>query len=207
VIHGGRQVRAYFDETTITVYQAYSDEIALPAIRSGRFVSPFKLNRMSWIKPSFLWMMYRSNWGRSQGQNRILAIKLKRQDFEHILSQAVLSAFDASVYRDQEAWAARLKDSDVRVQWDPERSLTLEKTDSRAIQIGLSGETLRAYAHQMICSITDITDSVVKLRHQQPVTIDMIPVENVYPVPADIAQTIGMDLTPVSAPLRMGNLS
>jgi hypothetical protein len=59
-----RQIRAVYDEHTIRVYQADSDEIADAALGKGTFVSPpFKMERMTWIKPSFLWMMYRSGWG------------------------------------------------------------------------------------------------------------------------------------------------
>ncbi|MDR7325687.1 hypothetical protein J2S44_005937 [Catenuloplanes niger] len=52
-----RQVRAVFTDRTITVYQAYSPEIALPALAAGHFVPPFRPGRMTWIKPSFRWMM------------------------------------------------------------------------------------------------------------------------------------------------------
>jgi hypothetical protein len=55
-----RQVRAQFTDRTLTVYQAYPSEIADAAVRAGTFVPPFKRERMTWIKPSFLWMMYRS---------------------------------------------------------------------------------------------------------------------------------------------------
>jgi hypothetical protein len=53
-----RQIRAACSATTITVYQAYSPAIAAPALAVGRFVAPFKRERMTWIKPSFLWMAY-----------------------------------------------------------------------------------------------------------------------------------------------------
>lgn len=55
-----RQIRAVYDEETITVYQAYSAEIALPAVTNQSLsASPaFQLSRMTWIKPSFMWMMY-----------------------------------------------------------------------------------------------------------------------------------------------------
>jgi len=56
----GRQIRALFSARTVTVYQAYAPEIADPALVAGTFVPPFRLGRMTWIKPSFLWMMYRS---------------------------------------------------------------------------------------------------------------------------------------------------
>ena len=55
-----RQVRAVWDAHSITVYQAYGPAIAEPAVAAGRFVAPFSRSRMTWVKPSFLWMMYRS---------------------------------------------------------------------------------------------------------------------------------------------------
>ncbi|MFC3502078.1 DUF4291 family protein [Micromonospora krabiensis] len=47
------QIRARFDADTVTVYQAYPPEIAEPALAAGRFVAPFRRERMTWIKPSF----------------------------------------------------------------------------------------------------------------------------------------------------------
>jgi hypothetical protein len=47
-----REIRADYDDATITVYQAYSAAIALPAVRHNRFVPPFSRDRMTWIKPS-----------------------------------------------------------------------------------------------------------------------------------------------------------
>ncbi len=40
------------------------------------------MNRMTWIKPNFLWMMYRSGWAVKKNQERILAIKLTKKGFE-----------------------------------------------------------------------------------------------------------------------------
>ena len=56
-----RNIYAVFDEKTIRVYQAYNNEIADEALKLGKFGSKFSLTRMTWIKPSFLWMMYRLN--------------------------------------------------------------------------------------------------------------------------------------------------
>ena len=53
---------AQYDENNIRVYQAYANPIADEAIRGATFGPSFKLSRMTWIKPSFLWMMYRSGW-------------------------------------------------------------------------------------------------------------------------------------------------
>jgi len=55
-----RQIRALYDDQTITVYQAYSASIAIPAVKEQKLnASPdFLIGRMTWIKPSWSWMMY-----------------------------------------------------------------------------------------------------------------------------------------------------
>ncbi len=68
---------------------------------------------MTWIKPSFLWLIHRSNWARRPGQERVLAVRMTRQGWEDALSRAVLTTADPTAV----ARAA------VHVQWDPERSL------------------------------------------------------------------------------------
>ncbi|MGL4668181.1 MAG: DUF4291 family protein [Saezia sp.] len=84
-----QQIRAVYDEQSIRVYQAYSKEIALPALKAQRFVAPFKLTRMTWIKPSFLWMMYRAGYGlKDDGQAYILAIDIKREGFDWALEHS-----------------------------------------------------------------------------------------------------------------------
>lgn len=54
-----RQIRALYDDETITVYQAYSEEIAIPAVREQCLTASPKFSgtRMTWIKPSWCWMM------------------------------------------------------------------------------------------------------------------------------------------------------
>src|ERR1043166_646592 len=94
------EIRADFDDETIVIYQAYPSEIALPALQHNRFIPPFSLGRMTWIKPSFLWLMERSNWGRKPGQEHILAVRITREGWEEALSQAVLTSPEKSVYRD-----------------------------------------------------------------------------------------------------------
>ena len=95
-----REIRTDYGTSTLVVYQAYSKEIALPALAAGRFVAPFSLNRMTWIKPSFLWMMHRSNWGQKASQEYILAVRIVRAGWEDALSQAVLTAPEQGIYRD-----------------------------------------------------------------------------------------------------------
>jgi hypothetical protein len=109
-----RFIYAVYDDETIRVYQAYSDRIADEAIKLGTFGSAFKLDRMTWIKPSFLWMMYRSGWATKEGQNRILAIDMKRKGFDLIVRNAVLSSFSQDIYGTYENWKACLVKSSVR---------------------------------------------------------------------------------------------
>ncbi len=64
----GRQLLAQFDDDTIVVYQAYRPEIGHYTAQHGRFGGGFSFERMSWIKPNFLWMMYRSGWGTKEAK-------------------------------------------------------------------------------------------------------------------------------------------
>jgi hypothetical protein len=76
---------------TITVYQAYAPDIGLPAAAEGRFPAAWKRDRMTWIKPSFRWMTYRSGWGTKEGQETILAVEITREGFEWALERACLA--------------------------------------------------------------------------------------------------------------------
>ena len=146
-----------YDATTVRVYQAYSDTIADSALAHGTFVSPpFKMDRMTWIKPSFLWMMYRAGWGlKDAGQKRILAIDITREGFEWALSHGCLSLADESLSKEE--WNKLKNSSPVRIQWDPERDLFLQPLPYRAIQIGLSKEAVALYVQEWIRRITDVT--------------------------------------------------
>jgi hypothetical protein len=132
-----QQIRALYGDATIRVYQAYSNDIADAALAHGTFVSPpFKVDRMTWIKPSFLWMMYRAGWGlKDAGQSRILAIDITREGFEWALAHGCLSYPADSI--NQQEWLRLKNSSPVRIQWDPERDLLLQPLKHRAIQIGL----------------------------------------------------------------------
>lgn len=153
-----RQIRAVYDDHIIRVYQAYSDQIADAALVSGTFISPpFKMDRMTWIKPSFLWMMYRAGWGyKDPGQHRILAIDIKRDGFDWALAHSCSSHPAPSMSRDD--WDKLKAASPVRIQWDPERNLHLQPLTHRAIQVGISGEAVRRYIDEWIVKVTEVTD-------------------------------------------------
>jgi hypothetical protein len=190
-----RQIRAAFDDTTLTVYQAYSPQIADAALKARTFVPPFKLTRMTWIKPSFLWMMYRSGWATKPGQERILAVRITREGFEEALRGACLSHFDPSAYADHAAWQQRKRISAVRVQWDPERTVDLRPLPWRTIQIGLAGPAIRKYVAEWIIDITDITDLSKACRHEPARIGALVAREEPYPLAREIAKNIGASVT------------
>ncbi|MFF3856456.1 DUF4291 domain-containing protein [Micromonospora sp. NPDC002575] len=190
-----RQIRARYSADTITVYQAYPPQIAEPAVAAGRFVAPFKRERMTWIKPSFLWMMYRCGWATKEGQERVLAVDLRREGFEWALERACLSHHDPDLYPDRAAWSRQLKASPVRVQWDPERSLRLAALPHRSLQVGLSGPAVAGYVDEWVVAIRDVTSDVRQIRDlvrsgDDRAAAARLPVEQVYPLPERIAAVV-----------------
>ncbi|MCW8375971.1 DUF4291 domain-containing protein [Streptomyces justiciae] len=146
------QIRADYDADTIVVYQAYAPAIADAALRAGRFVAPYSFHRMTWIKPSFSWLMHRSNWARKPGQERVLAVRITRQGWEEALSRAVLTTADP----------AAVAQAAVHVQWDPERSLRGAALNHYSIQVGIGRELIRTFTDEWIVGLTDLTPQVRK---------------------------------------------
>ncbi|MFF5165090.1 MULTISPECIES: DUF4291 domain-containing protein [Streptomyces] len=151
------EIRARHTDSTVTVYQAYRPAIGLAAARDGRFPSEWKRDRMTWIKPSFLWMMYRCGWGAKEGQETVLAVEITREGFGWALENAELSHYVRGVHADRATWQRDLRRSPTRVQWDPERDLHLNALPHRSLQLGLSGEAARRYADEWLVSVTDVT--------------------------------------------------
>ena len=194
----GRHILAQFDENTAVVYQAYRPAIGRFAAEHGYFGGEFSLDRMSWIKPNFLWMMSRSEWGTNPGQEVILAVWLKRSAFDEILASAVHSSFVAEVYGSKKAWQQAVKTSGVRLQWDPDRHPSGAKLERRAIQLGLRGSVLARYAREWIVNIEDISE-FVQQQHQYKAGDRpqlLTPCETVYPVTnPDICQKLGLSIS------------
>lgn len=190
------EIRADYDGRSIVVYQAYNKAIALAALQHQRFVAPFSLNRMTWIKPSFLWLMERSNWGLKSGQEMILAVRITRQGWEEALSHAALTAYDARAYRDYTDWRARFERALVHVQWDPERTLRGKSLEIRSIQVGLSRHIIEKYVNEWTLEIRDYTPLTRKIYSllqagQEAKARGFLPKERVYTLDPALAQRIG----------------
>jgi hypothetical protein len=150
---------------------------------------------MSWIKPNFLWMMYRCGWASKEGQEVVLAVRLKRTAFDDILRRAVHSSAVPEVYESQAAWKAAVTRSDVRLQWDPDHLPSGAPVERRAIQLGLRRKVLAKYAEEWILGIKDISEFVrEQSQHARSPFHGLITSrEEVYPLPApEIAASLGV---------------
>ena len=159
----GNHILAQLRGENIFVYQAFNPQIADYAVRHQQFGGPhYSFSRMSWIKPNFLWMMYRAGWASKPGQERILAIEIGLDKFEYILSQAVISSYQQDLYETRALWADAVENSEVRLQWDPDHDPYGQKLERRAVQLGMKGRVLKSFATDWIVSIEDITDFVTR---------------------------------------------
>jgi hypothetical protein len=179
----GHHVLAQYDDDTVVVYQAYRRSIGRFAATHGWFGGGFSLSRMSWIKPNYLWMMYRCGWGTKVDQEVVLAIWLRRAAFDAIVAQAVPSAWDRERYADRDGWQEAVRTSDVRLQWDPDHGPSGAPLERRAVQLGLRGEVLARYAREWIAHLDDVSPLVAagreQLRRGEPL---VTPREDVYPL-------------------------
>lgn len=152
---------AEWDEEGVFFYQAFNEEIADWALQHQRFGGPqFKPTRMTWIKPSFAWMLYRAGYGdKDQNQARVLKVKLSHGAVAEILGRCTEGHGKGG--------------GEGRVQWDPSRSLSrasqiqpLEPAKvegERAIQIGLKGALSEYYVDQAL-AIADVTALAHRVR-------------------------------------------
>ncbi|KAF8069921.1 ATP-dependent RNA helicase DHX8 [Lyophyllum atratum] len=193
-----RQIRALYDDETITVYQAYSAAIAIPAVKEQKLsASPaFKPSRMTWIKPSWCWMMYRSGYShKDKNQEHILALKMKREDFHQLLAAASVSCGGHLTTEE--------KSRQVRVQWDPERSPALDVLPYRSIQIRISSVMSKTWVDGWIVSIEDVTAAAKALKRaleEEPKwTLEdlaargLVPREEVYEISNELRKILKMD--------------
>jgi len=191
----GRHILAQYDDHEVVVYQAYKPSIGHYAASHGYFGGEFSYSRMSWVKPNFLWMMYRSGWGTKPGQEVVLAVHLERDFFERLLAEAVHSSFVPEVYGSHDEWKRRLTESDVRLQWDPDHGPKGGKLARRAIQLGIRGSTLATYGRSAILAIEDVSPLVSAGRQllDSPERLET-PAERVFvPRERSVREHLGLD--------------
>jgi len=195
-----RQIRAHLPTpTTITIYQAYSDPIATAAVASQSLsASPlFNPARMTWIKPSWCWMLYRSGYSyKDANQARILALTMRLEDFWWLLRRA----------RVTDEGGFKKGGEEVRVQWDPERGVRLGRMEgTRSVQIGVPRDLSGRWVEEMVVGIEDVTERAREMKRvldedvdrkvgrDELVEMGLVPVEEVVDVPEDVRARLGMN--------------
>ena len=161
----GHHIMAQYDNKKVVVYQSYRPSIGNFAIKNQYFGGDFSLARMTWIKPIFLWMMYRNGWGVKEGQEVVLALHLKREAFERYLNLAVYSSYLEEIYGSRDNWTEAVKNSDIRLQWDPDHDPYGAKLERRAIQLGIRNNEIEKFAKDDIIEIEDISQFVKEQRN------------------------------------------
>jgi hypothetical protein len=195
----GRHILAQFDDDTVIVYQAYNHGIGRSAAEHGAFGGGgFSFARMSWVKPNFLWMMYRSGWGSKENQEVTLALRLRRPFFEELLALAVPSTWDRERFSSEQEWSHAVAASSVRLQWDPDHSPAGGPLERRALQMGLRRDALAAMGKRELVEVLDISDFVREQRSALSsvgVSALITPRERVYR-PADPEVAAQLHLAP-----------
>lgn len=192
-----RKIFANYDTEGVYVYQAFTPSTVAAALKRGTFSTGFSLDRMTWIKPSFGWMLYRSGYASKHRQEAVLKIKLTHTGFLEILRQSVETTFNPRIYESEPLWALALSKSEVRHQWDPERALSGEKLDRRAIQIGIRGETVRRYVNEWIIGLEEVTNlakEIGKAVQERKSVLPETPLEEEYVVDGALNQRLGVSL-------------
>lgn len=126
-----------------------------------------------------------------------MAIEITREGFEWALRHSCLSHYIPGEEISQEEWRKKLRASPVRVQWDPERDISMRSLSYRSIQIGLSGEAVGRYIDDWIISVTDVTatmrliDGYLKIGDVQAAK-GCLPKETPFALPEDLQEHLKM---------------
>lgn len=149
-------------------------------------------------------MLYRAGYSyKDKGQERILALTLTHECFKTLLRKAVLShgsdVIDSGAKAKSEG---REKPNSVRVQWDPERTVRLEKLEYRSIQIGVPGTMVDELVEGTV-QIEDVTERARDLKkaldEAEDVSMEelaergLIPEERPFDVDEELRDILKMD--------------
>ncbi len=150
------------DQDTYALFMAFSPEY----LDGNSFSEKLRLDRMSWLKTSLLWMLWRSNWGHKKGQERILQFEVSSSYLDEL--------FELAVYVDDIEGSPQVIRQD-----DPDR-IIIEKTWLRGRQgyfhksestphLGIRSSVLRDFAECFsTAGIEDITEIVQFIEEERP---------------------------------------
>jgi hypothetical protein len=150
---------------------------------------------MTWIKPSFLWLMHRSHWGQKSGQERTLAVRIRRTGWEKALSLGVLTHPEPSIHGRSGEWEKQFQNALVHIQWDTERSLRGSAQNRYSIQVGISRHLIQEFVDEWIVSLKDLSPTVAKIRQllqsgKEKNAKRLLPSEKIFPIDSRVGRQI-----------------
>lgn len=187
-------IYADYDEEGVYVYQAFKPKIVKVAVELGTFGKGFGLDRITWIKPSFCWLLRRSKYGTKNRMQAIARIKLSHEAFLEILNQSIETHWNESLFSKEDDWTKKINKSDVIHQWDPERDLIGKRLDRQAIQIGIRGQVIKKYVSDFIIGVEDVSDlahAIGKVAKSRSNNFPAIPIEKEYKVSEGLFLKLG----------------
>ncbi|MDF1660345.1 MAG: DUF4291 family protein [Planctomycetota bacterium] len=190
-----KRIYAEFDDDGIFVYQAFKHKTVLRAAAAGRFGTGFNRDRVTWIKPSFAWLLHRSVYATKHRMDGIAKIKLCHEGFLEILNQSISTEYDERFFPTRTAWRRALDLSEVCHQWDGDRDLRGRPNDRRAIQIALSGSIVEKYVDEWTLGIEDVTalaQSIGKAVRGKVKKLPECPELGIYELESSLSSKLGI---------------
>jgi len=107
--------------------------------------------------------MHRSNWGKKRGQERVLAVRIRRDGWETLLEEGVLTSHDRRAHGAKTEWATAFESAPVHVQRDPERTLRGAPMNGYSIQVGVGRDRIQRFVDDWVLELKDMTPMVRKV--------------------------------------------
>lgn len=187
-------IYANYDEAGVYMYQAFKPATVKIAAELGTFGKGFGFDRLTWIKPSFAWLLRRSKYGTKNRMKGIAKIKIAHSAFLEILEQSIETHWNQKLYSNEDNWQKAINNSDVIHQWDPERDLVGKRLNRQSIQIGIRGEVIKKYVSDYILGVEDISElahEIGRLKKSGANTFPSLEEEKVYEISAELFLRLG----------------
>lgn len=144
------------------VFQAFSPRY----INGDKFSDLINVHRMSWLKTSLLWTLWRSDWGKKSEQERIIEVSIQPEYLQGLEDRMVSTKFPHT------------PENEVLVQIDPDRAI-IGRFWSSGINywvnanstrhFGIRGQTLAHYLNEIVPgNLHDITDTIRSVELAKP---------------------------------------
>lgn len=191
-----RQIFANYNDDCIRLYQIFSKEISSSLMATFKFGKAFNYNRVTWVKPSFLWTMQRSKFLSTKGEASVLAINIKRDCFERLLENShIANPVLGAYFNSEKEFSKESREQPNTVQWDPDKNIIGKRLNRRALQLGLHPKSHQIFEENIV-AVADVTPLVKKIQGKLQDKKDceyLLPLEFPYPTTIEIIHMLEMN--------------